>query len=307
MAGSASPPDLSVRCSTLVASCRALSPPCCPPRPGRFPPTGGTFQNPKLTATDAAPPSKWAGCGSGHEGATNGPTGSRNLPPLPAWATAPWSTGSLRWSPSTGGPTFDLLSRRILAGAQAAAGPPVSLFVFDVLRHDGRDLLDQPWRTRRRLLESIDVAGATGAAARLVAYSDDPAAMWAATADLKYEGVVNKRSDGVYLQRRSQLWQKLKHRQDAWMAVAGWRPPHSPRPAGLLIAQNGQRVGVAVAALPAGQRQLLAELLVRYGHRHATGTLSLPGELLEAEVHYSSRTPTRGVLREAVAYRLRRC
>lgn len=83
---------------------------------------------------------------------------------------------------------FDLLSRRLFAG-RPEAGPQVNLFVFDVLRHHGRDLVEEPWYARRAVLQSIDVAGVTAGSAQLVTYSDDPAAMWAATATQRVEGV----------------------------------------------------------------------------------------------------------------------
>jgi hypothetical protein len=71
------------------------------------------------------------------------------------------------------------------------------------------------------------------------------------------------------------------------------------RPGGVLLAEKGQWVGVGALSLPEDQRASLVGLIERYGQRHSSGTITIPADCIEALVHYTSRTPTHGRLREA--------
>jgi hypothetical protein len=81
--------------------------------------------------------------------------------------------------------------------------------------------------------------------------------------------------------------------------VAGWRPSTPSRPGGLIVPEENQPIAVASVALADSQRSAVVELLHRYGRRHPTGTITIPGDCLTATVRYTSRTPTHGHLREA--------
>jgi hypothetical protein len=83
------------------------------------------------------------------------------------------------------------------------------------------------------------------------------------------------------------------------LQVAGWRPSTPGRPGGMLLVDNGEPIGLATLALPEGQRTGLIDLLGRYGRHHPTGTMTIPPDCIQAVVHYTSRTPTLGHLREA--------
>ena len=41
------------------------------------------------------------------------------------------------------------------------------------------------------------------------------------------------------------------------------------------------------------------DLVRRYGRKHPTGAVTIPEDCITATVHYTSRTPTHGILREA--------
>jgi hypothetical protein len=56
---------------------------------------------------------------------------------------------------------------------------------------------------------------------------------------------------------------------------------------------------MATLSLPGGQRAALVNLMERDGRRHPTGTVTIPLDCIMAVVHYTSRTPARGQLREA--------
>ena len=196
---------------------------------------------------------------------------------------------------------FELLGGRMMGPArQSAPRPAVSLYVFDLLRRGGEELIGRSWTERRSALEELDLAGATGGAVRVLSYSDDGPGMWEATKAIGGEGVVSLRSSSTYVPgRRVPWWKKIKHRSADWFFVAGWRPPSKSNRGGLVVAEGDEPIGVASVGLAAGPRLELNEVIRRYGRPHPTGMVTLPEHCLQAQVRYTSRTPTHGHLREA--------
>jgi hypothetical protein len=110
---------------------------------------------------------------------------------------------------------------------------------------------------------------------------------------------VSKRTDSFYRPGRSRQWRKAKHKVVETLQVTGWRPSMPGRPGGVLLADGGEWVGVGTLSLPEDQRASLVGLIERYGQRQSSGTITIPADCIEALVHYTSRTPTHGRLREA--------
>ncbi len=81
--------------------------------------------------------------------------------------------------------------------------------IFDVLRVDGRDVIDLPWRERRTVLERLALRGPSWQTPPIVE-ADADAALTAA-AQLGLEGIVAKRIDSPYRPgKRTTAWQKTK-------------------------------------------------------------------------------------------------
>jgi len=101
---------------------------------------------------------------------------------------------------------------------------PLTVFLFDLLHLDGRDLIDLPSRKRSELLASI--APPEALAPRLV--TDDPQAAEAFAKDALdrgHEGVVVKSLDSLYTAgRRGSGWLKVKpvHTLDLVVVAAEW-------------------------------------------------------------------------------------
>jgi bifunctional non-homologous end joining protein LigD len=125
-------------------------------------------------------------------------------------------------------PDFRTLGERIhvrgAAAARLAARVPATYMAFDLLRLDGRLLLDRPLAERRRLLEGLVSDGALGGWQVPAAY-DDGRMLFEATRQQGLEGVVSKRLDSVYRPgERTNAWRKFAHRFRGSFVVGGWRP-----------------------------------------------------------------------------------
>ncbi|WP_431795503.1 ATP-dependent DNA ligase [Microbacterium enclense] len=127
-----------------------------------------------------------------------------------------------------GRPSFPLLQKRMnLAQAREisheAARTPVHLYLFDLLRADGRDLTGRPLAERRELLENL----AADAADVIVVppVFDDVEAALATSGRFGLEGIVVKDPDAPYRGgERSDRWLKVKHSRTQEVVIGGIRP-----------------------------------------------------------------------------------
>jgi bifunctional non-homologous end joining protein LigD len=125
-------------------------------------------------------------------------------------------------------PSFGLLQQRMHVRDPAAARRlsqkiPLSYLVFDVLHLDGHSTLELPYRERRRLLESLELAGDHWATP--ANYRTRPAAVMEAALRSGLEGVVSKRLDSVYRPgRRSEDWIKTRGEHLQEVVIGGYTP-----------------------------------------------------------------------------------
>ncbi len=105
---------------------------------------------------------------------------------------------------------------------------PVAVLLFDVLALDGISLLTRTLDERRRVLESLDIAGTFCMVPPQLA--GDPAELLAQTKADGWEGIVAKRADSPYLPgKRSSAWVKIKNENDLEVAIIGWQPGQGRR------------------------------------------------------------------------------
>ncbi len=121
-------------------------------------------------------------------------------------------------------PSFGRLQRRIHVEKPATAllnDVPVALIVFDLLRLDGRSLLELDYLNRRRVLEDLLEPGSCWS---VPAYSIGGAdSMLQVARDKELEGIVMKRTDSLYRPgSRSKSWLKIKVRRRQEFVVGGW-------------------------------------------------------------------------------------
>ncbi len=133
---------------------------------------------------------------------------------------------------------FDLLSNRIRPRSEAGGwkirelseATPAQFVAFDILRHHGEDVSQQPFAQRRQILESLPLPEDM----HLTPITDDPAVAreWFSLFEgAGLDGVVCKPADEPYSPgKRTML--KVKHVRTADVVVAGWRPYKNAAPDG---------------------------------------------------------------------------
>jgi bifunctional non-homologous end joining protein LigD len=121
-----------------------------------------------------------------------------------------------------------LMDRMHLRDARKAARfaerIPATYMVFDLLRLDGRLLIEETWTERRKILEAVHADGDLGSW-QVPATYEDGRMIHEVTRAQGLEGIVSKRRRSRYRPgERSKDWIKLAHRYRASLVVGGWRP-----------------------------------------------------------------------------------
>ncbi len=105
---------------------------------------------------------------------------------------------------------------------------PVTYVAFDLLHFDGHDLTGQPYRRRRQLLEALELDGPSWQTPGYA--TGDLAALLAASAEQRLEGLVLKRLDSAYAAgRRNGSWLKVKNVGRQEFVIGGWEPGQGRR------------------------------------------------------------------------------
>jgi bifunctional non-homologous end joining protein LigD len=103
----------------------------------------------------------------------------------------------------------------------------VFLYVFDLLWLDGCDVRGLPLLARKRLLRS-ELTFADGV--RLTPYRlEDGEALFAEACRKGWEGLIAKRADSAYSDRRSRDWLKMKCEQGQELVIGGFTAPQGTR------------------------------------------------------------------------------
>jgi bifunctional non-homologous end joining protein LigD len=103
----------------------------------------------------------------------------------------------------------------------------VFLYVFDLLWLDGCDVRGLPLLARKRLLRS-ELTFADGV--RLTPYRlEDGEALFAEACRKGWEGLIAKRADSAYSDRRSRDWLKMKCEQGQELVIGGFTAPQGSR------------------------------------------------------------------------------
>lgn len=162
-----------------------------------------------------------------------------------------------------GRPSFSLMQQRTgirAHGRQAAARPdlPILYYVFDLIYLDGYDLRRVALDDRKRALRHILPPGGQ------VRFSDHHAgqgiALFQVAKQKELEGIVAKKCNSCYEERRSREWLKIKITQTADCVVGGYTQPEGAR----------QYFGSLVLGLYDNKKQLIHVGHAGTGFNHAT-------------------------------------
>jgi hypothetical protein len=105
--------------------------------------------------------------------------------------------------------------------------------------------------------------------------------------------------------RRTQSWRKIKHRTISWFDCLGWFPPRGRDRVGLIVAEEGRRLGVAFPALDAESLFAAIAAIAAATGTEDEGVVRLPVGTAEVQLAYLEQLPG-GRLRESIA-RVVRC
>lgn len=129
-----------------------------------------------------------------------------------------------------GVPSFQRLQQRmntLRPDRSLLAEHPVVFMAFDILEHDGVELVDLPLSERRTRLESLDLPGGV-VVSTLTA--GDGTALFDAVVERGLEGIVAKRRDSRYRPgTRSPDWRKVVHSPRIRAVVGGFTPGEGSR------------------------------------------------------------------------------
>jgi bifunctional non-homologous end joining protein LigD len=128
--------------------------------------------------------------------------------------------------------SFSLMQQRMSVGKngrtlQAAhTEVPIAYYAFDLLQAEEWSLLGVPLEERKRLLR---VALESDARVRYSKHFDDGEELLEAAREHGLEGIVAKRRDSTYEQKRSRAWCKLKLAKTEECVIGGWTEPKGSR------------------------------------------------------------------------------
>jgi bifunctional non-homologous end joining protein LigD len=128
--------------------------------------------------------------------------------------------------------SFSLMQQRTGVGKNGRAlrrahtEIPIAFYAFDLLYVDEWSLMGVALEERKRLLRE---ALATDARVRYSEDFADGAKLYAAAQEQGLEGIVAKRRDSHYEQKRSRAWCKMKITQTEECVIGGWTEPKGSR------------------------------------------------------------------------------
>jgi bifunctional non-homologous end joining protein LigD len=123
-----------------------------------------------------------------------------------------------------------LSSFQLLQAFELGQGrPPIFYYAFDLLRLNGRDLLERPLTERKEMLQKL-LKDALGVIRFSASLGEDAEELVRQAREIGLEGLVGKRKDSVYEPgRRSGAWIKLKFHREQEFVIGGYTAPGGTR------------------------------------------------------------------------------
>ena len=118
----------------------------------------------------------------------------------------------------------ELPVRDVILDGELTWDSGIAYHVFDITWLDGRDLTSLPLSERRALLDSLPLRAPLHRVAPL-----DETVPWQCASDSGWEGVIAKRLDSPYEQKRSKHWLKMKCESSQDFVIGGFTDPQGGR------------------------------------------------------------------------------
>ena len=118
----------------------------------------------------------------------------------------------------------ELPVRDVILDGELTWDSGIAYHVFDVVWLDGRDLASLPLTERRALLNELPLRAPLRRVEPL-----DEAEPWVCARDSGWEGVIAKRLDSPYEQKRSKHWLKMKCESSQNFVIGGFTDPQGGR------------------------------------------------------------------------------
>ena len=154
----------------------------------------------------------------------------RELPPHLALTKAVLD-GEICALDERGRPSFSLMQQRTGLQTMGKRGTPdrslpIVYYLFDILYADGYDLTRVNLDIRKQYLQQVLSADERF---RVSDAFPDGQALFAAAREQELEGIIAKRSNSCYVQKRSREWLKVKVTQRQECVIAGYTDPKGSR------------------------------------------------------------------------------
>jgi len=126
-----------------------------------------------------------------------------------------------------GRPRFQLLQG---LAADPAGRPPIYYYVFDILRVNGKSVMQLPLEERKKKL-AVVLKNAPAILKISPVFEEEPAVLLEHARRQGFEGIVAKAKGSLYeAGRRSGAWIKCRLAYDQEFVIAGYTPPNGARP-----------------------------------------------------------------------------
>ena len=229
-----------------------------------------------------------------------------------------WYDGEIVVHDAHGRPDFGAL-QRAFDGADSTDSAGIVYFLFDAPYLDGYDMRAVALLARRAALHAVLAEKMSDMVRFSDEFSHDPQELLVAACKLGLEGVIGKRRDSPYVQRRSPDWIKLKCGKRQEFVIGGYTDSQGARPGiGALLLGTHDHDGVLQYAGNVGtgfNQASLRDLKGRLGKLETDASPFPPGAVagrkqhwvaptLIAEVSFSDWTAA-GMVRHAVFQGLR--
>jgi len=136
-----------------------------------------------------------------------------------------WYDGEIVVHDENGKPNFNLLQLAFDGSNRAQ----IVYFIFDIPYFKGYDLREVRLDQRRPLLQEVLEEKASDSVRFSSEFGTDPAQLVVAACQIGLEGVIGKRRDSRYVNRRSPEWIKLKCGMRQEFVIGGYTDPHGAR------------------------------------------------------------------------------